>query len=398
MKNIYYSPIYVSLQNLLHVNFIEYIIILTFFAGCNELTNVPIDDSEPLAEDLALYVSIDGGNNNAALWVLNANNFKFINKLETGQGVPFTIEFSPDYLFWYSVWKEYPSRINYLQCVDSRSMTVVRKTAISFPQSIVADNNSKYLITYPYKPIEFYDRQTLTLIKQDTSLEMAWQIKPLLSQNKLYIALKKNGSFAGIAQYDIDNFSVEKIIPVADSVRQINMQPADLVISPDENYAFLSVFNWIGGGGYNSFFVLDIPESKVVGEHNCGAFAQLSVDSEGKYVYLSDPAGYLYQMDRTNQILRFDVNTHTMSVFMNFNDLGLNGSSFISDKIAIAPNNSLIFISVDGDIRNINDKSVQILKIDSQKRKVLNTFSLPVNSNGNVTQRIINLKIKTYPK
>ena len=398
MKNISSSLAYLSIQNSFHKVSAILLISLILFIGCNDLINVPIDDSTPLAEDLALYVSIDGGNNNAGLWVLSANNFNLINKLETGQGVPFTIEFSPDYLFWYSVWKEYPSRIDYLQCVDSRSMTVVNKTAIAFPQSIVADNNSKYLITYPNKPIEFYDRQTLTLIKQDTSLEMAWQIKPSLSQNKLYIALIKNRSFAGIALYDLDSFSVQKIIPVADSIRQKNMQPADLAISTDERYAFLSVFNWIGGGGYNSFFVVDIPEFKVIGEYNCGAFAQLSVDSEGKYVYISDPAGYLYQMTRTNQILRFDVNTHTMSAFMNFNDLGLNGSSFISDKIVIAPNSSVIFISVDGDIRNINDKSVQILKIDSQKRKVLNTFSLPVNSNGSVTQRIRNLILKTYPK
>jgi hypothetical protein len=371
--------------------------VLVMNRGCKDSGVGPVDN---LPADLALYLSLDGGSNNAGLWILDANTLQLVDSLGTGQGVPWTVEFSPDHEMLYSIWTEYPSRIHYLHAVDNRSLSVVRKIRIAQPQRLVTDKTKAYLITYPDRPIEVYNRESMTLVHKDTTIETAWQIVASANHQRLYMAIDySDREFQGIAVYNLTTFRVERIISVAHYERQRRMQPAALAISPDDRYAFLSAFNWRGGGGYNSFIVVELSTGTVIGEYDCGAFAQLGVSPDARYVYITDPAGYLYQMPFTNQILRYNVNSRSMEVFVSLSDLELGDTVFKPDKILVAPDNRTIYVSLwAAGSKNREGKRVQLLKIDAHTRKIIGTFSLPLDENGNVTQLIRNVRFGYRPK
>jgi DNA-binding beta-propeller fold protein YncE len=370
--------------------------ILLLFSGCK---NNPVWSPPTLDGGQALYVSLDGGNNNAGLWIIDPNSLELIDSLGTGQGVPSTLEFSPDYRTWYSSWTEYPSRQSYLFAVDNTTISIVQRVPVGIaPIYFTLKKDKDILIGYSSPYLKFYDRSTLSLFREDTSHATVWHLKPSITQSKLYLTEADETMFTGLTIFSLDSFAVEKVIPVADTSRQKVMEPADLAISTDDKYAFLSVFNWHGLGGYNSLFVVDLAQSKVIGEYTTGAFAQLCLSPDGRYVYISDPAGYKYMMSYSNEILRYDIATHSMEVFTRLNELGLSGSVFTTDKIVIASDNRTMFISVSGDVKNPVGGILQILKMDASTRKVLNSFSLPLDSLGRITQMITNLKIAVHSK
>jgi hypothetical protein len=364
--------------------------------SCKDSGTGPVDY---LPENLALYVSLDGGSNNAGLWVLDANTLQLVDSLGTGQGVPWTVEFSPNYEIAYSIWREYPSNQEFLHSIETRSMAVISKALISPPIPFLgADRKKNMLIAYGSTSTRFYNREELSLLRDDTTLAV-WQMESSKLESKVYMTRNLNRVFAGIQTLDLDAFELGRIIPVADSLRQRRMQPVSLAISPDDRFAFLSAFNWRGGGGYNSFIVVELSTGTVIGEHECGAFAQLGVSPDGRYVYITDPAGYLYQMPFTNQILRYNVNSRSMEVFVSLSDLELGDTVFKPDKILVAPDNRTIYVSLwAAGSKNREGKRVQLLKIDAHTRKIIGTFSLPLDENGNVTQHIRNVRFGYRPK
>jgi hypothetical protein len=277
-------------------------------------------------------------------------------------------------------------------------MSIVQKALVDPPSPFITiDKSRETLIAYAASATKFYDRQTMAMLFVDTALSSVWQIVPSHVQNKLFITQSINGAFTGITIFNLDAFSIDKVISVADSLRQMRIEPACLAVTPDENYAFLSAFIWLGGGGYNSLFVIDLKKNIVIGEYNCGAFAQVSISQDGQYCYLSDPAGYLRQMPHTNAILRYDIKRHSLETFLTLSQLNLSGSVFITDKVVVAGDNRTIFITVNGDVRTRDGKRVHLLKLDGLTKAILSTFSLPTDDRGYINQEIKNLRFGLYP-
>lgn len=384
------------------MNLIKIIIffLVLFQLGC-ESKDCEILPPPPLEENSALYLSIDGGSNNSGMWILDANSLEVLDSLPLGQSVPLTIEFAPDYSKWYSIWSTDLPDFQYtknLYSIQTRPMEILNSIPLTMHGFITSDWMKKYLIAYLGNGLTVFDRETMQIVKDDTTLLGFSRIASSKSRNKLYCALSDKSMFQGILVYDLDCFCVEKIIPVADSTRRKQMQPKALAVSPDDKYAFLSVFNWSGGSGYNSFIVIDIASNEMVTEFSCGAFAQLGVSPDGKHVYITDPAGYLYQFITTGYILRYDVDKRRIETFISSpKDLGLTGVFFVSDQIVVAPDNRTVFIVIIGTAKNKDDEYVHIIKVDALSKNLLGTYSLPRDSSGYLTQQIRAIRLGKYP-
>ncbi len=353
-----------------------------------------------LPEGTAMFMCVDGGDNNAGLWILDANTLELLDSFNTGSFPPQSAVISPDGDEWYSAWSLRQGVLGY----ESRLFAVglysknIRKTEQISHRAIVADKEKRFLVGYGEEaPVEIFERPSLALTRT-VSLPRIYTAFSSPTLPTLYMVASENAAKPGsVFVYDLASFSVVNVIPVVDTTRFID--PAAVAVSPDDKYLFLSAFNWVGGGGYNSFFMVDLTTGNTVTEQACGAFAQLSVTPDGKYVYISDPAGYLYQMNRTETILRFNVANRRMETFVNLrHDLGLEGSVFISDKMLIASDNRTMFVSVDGDISYGGESPIHLMKVDMNSKKIAGVFSLPKNSQGYITNRIVSLTIDTYSK
>lgn len=357
-------------------------------------------DSQPT---LALFVGLDGGTNRSGLWTLDADSLNPLDSLTTS-GPPFSLVSSFSGEIYYSVWISYLPNFQYsydLYAIHARPLSIVsRKTVTASSYGLASDKDQHFLLVY-FIGVETIDRQTLSMVRRDTSVGFVFHATPSRKENKVFLTRVSN-VFKGIVEYDIPSANIERTIEVADSSRRKNMEPADLIISPDGNFAFFSVFNHsLSGGGYNSFFHIDLSSGNVLSEHRCGAFAQLVVSPDGKKVYLSDPAGYLYGFFGSDDILVYDVASRTMSVFLDKPiDLGLVGSMFISDKMQVHPDGSSIYISLRGgeNVKSRDGRQVHIIKVDIGSKKLLQSFSLPVDSSGSPNRSITMIKLSTYPR
>ncbi len=123
----------------------------------------PTDDPpQPLQDDLALFASIDG--NWCGIQVFNANTLKKIDSLETTPGVPFYIEFSPDYSKWYTIWKD---NNNYLLHTIDAKTKAIKNSINTNGQYLHMLKNKNLLLTTAGK-LKIYDANNLNLIKEDS--------------------------------------------------------------------------------------------------------------------------------------------------------------------------------------------------------------------------------------
>jgi hypothetical protein len=331
----------------------------------------------PLPDDVALYVSMEG--EGAGLWILNANSLELVDSLITKPGAPGTIEFSPDYNVWYSSWSR---GFTYtLYAVDVHPLNIRNSVQLLYSKHAIASSvNQNYLVAYGYKGIDVLDRTTLTLIKSDTTLGGYSRIATSKKANKLYFTYwPTNSQLTGFGVYDLDLMKVTDVIEVFDNDTYPGLQDADLIVSPDDRFLYFSAWNWRGGGGFNTFFVIDITQKKIVGEFSCGPFAQLVVSPDGKSVYLSNPAGYLYGFSSRHKMLRYDVPTNTMHNFLN-----LGGT----DRIAVGDDNRTIFVSI--------IYGGGVVKVDAYTGRVIGSFSIPLDSLGRVTSSPRNITLGRY--
>ncbi len=376
------------------IRFVFILLLSTIVSFCSKNPLAPI----PLPDDSALFLSLDGGNHNGGLWVLGANTLELIDSLSTGDGTPFTIEFSPDGSNLYTSWDTRIAKYTWesnLYELSTNPLSIVRSVAMSY-RTFVSDKDKYFLISF-LEGLEIFDRETLSLVKTDSTIGFIRDLVASPNHARLYFDSTLDGRFRGIVVYDLETFSIERVIAVADSAMQRKMQPADLAISPDEHYAFLTVFNWRGGGGFGSFIVVDLTTDDVVCEYPCGSFSQMGVSPDGKYVYISDPAGYKYMFLPTNHVLRYNVRKNEMKVFIDgAYDLGFEDNVLETDKIEVAPDNRTLFITISSGAKTRDGEPVEIAKVDALTRDVLGTFSLPRDHRGYITQNIVSIKLGKY--
>ncbi|GBD86100.1 hypothetical protein BMS3Abin03_00009 [bacterium BMS3Abin03] len=347
--------------------------------SCDTIDNNKVEPPPPLPDDAALYLSMDGVK--AGLWVLNANSLKLVDSMITVPAVPWYVEFSPDYNIWYSIWgrlgneKLYSGTTSPLKVLNSVQLLDAKSGLVKSP-----DDN--YLIAYLNKGIDIFDRTTMNLILHDTSLGGGKWTRIAMSkhQDRFYFTIRRpDRELIGFGLFDLNELKIIDSVLVFNPDEYPHMEDADLVLSPDDRQLYLSVWNWRHGGGFNSFFVIDVIEKKIIGEFPCGPFAQLAVSPDGKSVYISNPNGYLYGFQSNERMLRYDVVTNTMHKFL---DIGG------TDRIVVADDNRTIFITTiyGGDI----------IKVDANTKKVIGRFPLPLDSLGRATNTTRNITLGRY--
>ncbi|MEX2117245.1 MAG: hypothetical protein WEB37_10170 [Bacteroidota bacterium] len=370
------------------IRYIE-ILLLTIgflFAKCKDQGVDPYGPGSFIPDSQLVVVSLDGGSNNAGLVFLDYQSLAILGSLETGQGVPFTLEYGSDCTKMYSVWETSSNNFALFE-IEAASLSVLRSLPVHHA-FIVGNTKIPYLLAFYPSGLEILDKSSLTSVWGDPQLGTLSHAALPLSQSSCYFNRSVDASYVGVSRFDLSSFSITRTIPLSDTNRMKSMQPAALAVSPDGKYAFVSAFNWTGGSGYNSLFVVDLDADSVIGEYSTGAFAQLAVSPDSRYVYVTDPAGFFYQMNRTNQVLRYDVETKQIDVFIDLRDLGFQGSVFVSNYAQVSYDGNELFLSVDGDIRRMDGEPIHLLKISITTRNVTATYSLPRDNQGSVTQQI----------
>ncbi|TAL59414.1 MAG: hypothetical protein EPN88_17315 [Bacteroidetes bacterium] len=351
--------------------------LLLYLLSCNngiEPNDIPL---LPLSDDVALFVSMDG--TEAGLWILNANSLELIDSMITTPGVPWNIEFSLGYSNWYSCWGR--SADYSIYSCNLQPLIILNSAKLHFAKyALIKSYDEKYLIAYGYKGIDIFERTTLTLVKSNSSLGEYSRIAVSKKANKFYFTYRPtNSPTFGFGVYDLDLMKITDVIEVFDKIKYSGLQDVDLIVSPNDNFLYFSAWNWLGGGGFNSFFVIDISQKKIVDEFSCGPFAQLAISLDGTSVYLSNPSGYLYGFQSHHKMLRYDVSTNTMNNFLNIGG---------TDRIVVADDNRTIFVSI------INGGGV--IKVDAYTGKVIGSFSIPPDSLGHITNSPRNIKLGRY--
>lgn len=358
---------------------------LLFVGSCRERVVPPPDKPPyipPLPDDVALYVSIDDWEG-VGLRVLNANSLELVDSLITKPGVPWTIEFSPDYENLYSIWHGIPSYIHNIYSVKLPTLEVTNRVQLKYSKHALAKSaDERYLVAYGINGMDIFDRQTLSLVLQDTSdfYGKSSRIAASRNHNKIYFTRWQNRPCVGFGVYDLDSLKVTDTLTIFDKTMYPGLEDVDLVVSPDDKFMFFSAFNWRGGGGFNSFFVINISEKRIIAKYPCGPFARLAVSPDGKSVYISKAGWTLYIFPTVHHpMYRYDVETNTLSTF-----LKRGGST----GIAIADDNRTIFIS---------DFS-QIQKVDALSGTIFGYYTLPLDSLGQLTSHIRNIRLGKYPR
>lgn len=279
---------------------------------------------------------------------------------------------------------------------------VINKQVNTRNYEIILDPLKEKVITYRGSDyIQFYDAQTLTLTFEDSiGLGTIRKMVASTAKNEVYAFISTEQG-TKIIVYNTHDYRLEQIIALSDNeTRNNGMTPVDLDISPDGNNLYATVFNWSdpdAPGWYGSFHAIDLLTNQVDTEFVCGAYSQIGVAPDGKYVYLTDPAGYTYELMPTNQVLRYDVISKEIEVFIDGSiDIGLKpmGDSdyFITDQIVIAPDSRTMFITIAGAVTTADGNDIHIAKIDTKTKRILDYYAIPRDYRGYITSEIRRLR------
>lgn len=354
------------------------LVVLMFFNTCKKSGPVePPEPPQPLPDDVALYVSFDDWEG-VGIRVLNANSLDLVDSLITKPGVPRTIEFSPDNNTLYSCWGR---GANYsLYSVDVHPLAIRNSVPLLYSKYALAKSaDERYLVAYGSNGIDIFDRQTLSLVLQDTSdfYGGSSHVAMYKNHNRFIFTKWQNRRFCGFGVYDLDSFKVIDSI-LFDIKKYPNIQDADLIVSVDDRFLFFTAWNWRGGGGFGSFFVIDLVGRRIAAEFPCGPFARLAVSPDGKSVYISKAGFTLYLFPpNDHRTYRYDVKTNTLVNFLSRG--GATG-------IAIADDNRTIFIS----------DSKEIHKVDALSGTIFGSYTIPTDSLGNFSSTIRNIRLGKY--
>lgn len=355
---------------------------IVMFVSCKDMGSEPppIPPPPPLPDDVALYVSMDSYQD-CGICVLNANTLERVDTLVTRPGVPRTIEFSPDHSIWYSIWATGGPNHS-LFSGDVHPLSVRNAIPLQYSKyALVRSAGQRYLIAYGDKGIDVFDRATLSLVHQDTSSFFGRSTRVIASPNHnlIYFTGWENRQLVGFGVYNLDSMKLTDTLRLFDRVQYPGLKDADLVISPDDRFLFLSAWNWRGGGGFNSFFIIDISQKRLLYEFPCGPFARLALSPDGRSVYISKDGFNLYIFPPTNhRTYRYEVQTNTI-----YNFLNRGGST----GMVVADDNRTVFLSDGG----------EVIKADALTGIILSTYSVPLDSLGRMTSGIRNIRLGRYP-
>lgn len=360
-------------------------IIITTSFSCSE--NIISPDNSSINN--LMYLGIEG--NSSGIW-----SYKNLNKLDsliTEPGVPLSLVLSQDGSKIYSIWKS--ENVYYLFQINSESLIIEKSIKIqTLNPFCLISHDYKFIIIYGNSGFEIYNRNDLTLYYIDKNYGNTLSATLSKSQSFLYLSIWENRKFIGIDIFDLQTKEIIKSIRPFEITDSRTLQDVDIKVDDSDKYLFISAFNWVGGGGFNLFFVVDLNNDLIISEYPTGAFAQLTKDNTGRYIYISDPAGFLYQFPRTNQILRYDIQNQKMEVYISLKNLDqIKANVFTSTYLSVNADNNFLYICVEGDVKTKNDERVDIIIFNISTHKIEDTFSFEL-VNNKLTKRIRSIKIK----
>lgn len=387
-------------MNMQTANTVLYVIaILICSFCCNRPNGGPFCPSPPLSEDIAIFAGIYG--NEPGYWIFDANSLKRIDTFTPPNASGF-LTFSSDYSEWYMITGSGISRE--VIAVNASSKQIIRQAMIEgFKLNL--HEYSDLLVTYGWRETQFRTRNSFSLVHSDS---IGYTVEVVASSPDIpmiYAAyssiIEQQQGFGGLIVYNTDTFSIEHTFNVEeDTLQQAMMWPCDMATSINGEYLFLTTFLgslypdfWKG-----KFFVIDLRNLEVVAEFPCGACSGICVSSDGRYVYISDPAGGpISEIWPTNKILRYNVYEQSMEEFIDGpNDIGLSGSELITSTVLIAPDNRTMFVSLLGDTKTLEGEIVHMIKIDTHTKTVCATYTLPRDNQGHFTDGIAGIKLGRY--
>ena len=351
-------------------------------------------------DDMSILLLKDG--NPRGIWKLNAGTMNVTDSLITPRA-PFKIEVMPNGLTFFSQWgyEDNPYR-RIVHEIDLETLAVLRtfepSNYIESLKITSVQNNYHIIMTYSISNnenlgvIDIIDYETLELVHSDT---VGYSTRVIgvdsNSSNAYFWYRDKSNKFKGIAEFNTETFEIERFLFNDASILERPMDFSDFAIDPYGRFLYLTVFSWAYGG---SFFVIDTETGNVIGEHPCGGYSQIGVAPNGKYVFLSDPAGYLIELTPTNKMWKYDVDTKEYEIFIDgANSIGLNGTVFCTDNIEITHASKVMIVNVAGDITTNYGKYVDLLKLNISSKNVFGYYSMPRDDNGRLTTTIHKIKL-----
>ncbi|MDT3695504.1 MAG: hypothetical protein ROY99_03865 [Ignavibacterium sp.] len=365
-------------------------VLFIIFASCDDLENIYVPPLQPLPENAAIFLSIDG--TKGGLRIYNANSFQLMDSLITTPAAPWNVEFSPENDRLYSIWHGSPSYIHDLYEIGLKPLRINRYIRL-FPgyYALTMNSNNNLLIAFGSKGIQVYDRTSMSFLTQDTISigETNTGIAAANIYNIVYYPMYDiNNNLIGFGIFDLDLFKTVDSIVVFKNLSYSGLANSDILISKDDKYLFCTAWNWRGLGGYGSFFVIDLLKKTIIKEFEVGAFSKLAMSPDGNSIYISDPGGYLYGFASTGKVWKYDVKMNSNSVLIN--DL------YYSDKIAVAKDNRTLFITPVVSFQMKDGNKACVVKVDALNGKIVDYLTVTYDSANYFSNLPRNIKVGEY--
>jgi len=331
----------------------------------------------PIPDSLALFASVDG--TPTGLLIFDPNTLEPIDSFVLHGPVPWSLVISPDASTWYSAW-QVGINTDTLYAIDARTKAIVNQVPTNGRGTqVISDKDKKYLITFDNGVTEFRDRINFSVVHRDSPYTVT-QGGVMSSNEPRFYGWAPRGSESNFLVYNLDSFKVEKTF---------NVEPpggCEVVLSPDDRYLYALC---------DMFYVVDLTTHATVAKFPAVYYTNMGVSPDGKYVYLTNLPCEVCDFGTTWQVLRYDVETGA-GVYIDWRNFpGLSGV-WTSDQVVVSPDSRSLYLTVDGLTRTCSGEYVRLLRIDTESKTVLQTFTFPVDAQGNVHQVISRLWLGKY--
>jgi len=239
-----------------------------------------------------------------------------------------------------------------------------------------------------YNTLQLFNLESLSVLREQQISKIGLMISSP-TENKMY-GLRADEGYSSIFIYNIDSLSIIEEIQFS-SIAEI---ATDISVSNDDRFVFFTTF--LGSSSFLAkFYAFDTQSRSIVSEIYCPPFASVGVSPDGKSVYITDPAGYLYELPSSGKLLRYDVETRSMNVFIDWVPYNLTSAfegRLPTKKVIVSPDNRYLYITTSA-ARTETGKSMDILKVNVRNKKVINFLSIPHDYRGYKTEIINNIKL-----
>jgi DNA-binding beta-propeller fold protein YncE len=359
------------------------------------------DGGTALPEGPAVAASMDGGED-SALWVFDAGTLERTAVIETEDGFPDGVAFSPNYERWYVSWDigiDEDAR-NVREILDPTTGNITKRVTTS--DLSVGDGPLFYEpitdhVVANGSDVEYFDPETLELTGRP--FEDGGRVAVAEERGELYFVSDRNE----ISVYD----AAEREL-----LRTIRLPRArwlmDIGLSPNEDHLFAT--SWPRDFERpGRFHVVDLETGETVFEGGpVGKSANLAVCPDGRYVYIDAPGGGpLAQAPSTGKVYRFDVEARELEVFLDWRGGGpsevTGGHGLAADYITMLPDGDAFVILnraayVDYRPEAEGEPAPPLLKIDAETGEVLATYTLPRDDGGYIRATVRQLHFGVVPE